>query len=89
MHIQSKQVAICSCMAEKCAIYWLLHLRKKGIKPVWEADYEHLLQVSVDGEEEEEGVTMDYEEGDEEIGDEEEVDDEIRLDNDNDLNIND
>lgn len=76
-------------MAEKCAIYWLLHLRKKRIKPVWETDYEHLLRVSVDGEEEEEGVTMDYEKGDEEMGDEEEVDDEIRLDNDNDLNIND
>ena len=54
-----KQAAICSCMAEKCAVYWLPHLTEKGMKPVWEADYGHLLHVSVNGEEEddEEGVT--------------------------------
>ena len=83
-----KQAAICSHMVERCAVYWLLHLREKGIKPTWEADYEHLLNVSVDVEEEEGALLDDYEEGDEEIGNEEEVDAEIVLD-DNDLEIDD
>lgn len=85
-----KQGAICSRMAEKFAVHWLPHLREKGIKPVWEVDYGHLLRVSVDGEEEEEGVTLDdYKEGDEEIGDDEEVDTEVVLNDDNDLDIDD
>ena len=82
-----KQAAICSRMAEKCAMYWLPDLREKGIKPVWEADYEHLL-VSVGNEEEEKGVTLDdYEEGEEEF--EEEIDPETVLDGEIDLGFDD
>ena len=72
------------------AMHWLPDLREKGIKPVWEADYEHLLLVSVGSEEEEKGVTLDdYEEGDEEFVYEEEVDAEVVLDDDIDLRFND
>jgi len=78
-----KQAAICSRMAEKCAVYWLACLREKGIKPTWEADYEHLLSV--------EGITLDsHEEGNEEIeyeGNEEDVDAEVGLDDDIDFEI--
>lgn len=81
-----KQAAICSCMAERFAVYWLPHLREKGIKPTWEGDYEHLLDVSVDVSEEQEGVTLNGdEEGDEEIeyeGQEDDLEAEIGLDDD-------
>ena len=78
-----KQAAICSRMAEKCAVYWLPCLREKGIKPTWGVDYEHLLSV--------EGIPLDsHEEGDEEIGyegNEEDVDAEVGLDDDIDFEI--
>ena len=82
-----KQAAICSHMAERCAVYWLLHLREKGIMPTWEGDYEHLLHDLVGVEEEQEGVTLNgQEEGDEEIEyeghEEEEIEVEIELDDD-------
>jgi hypothetical protein len=81
-------------------VYWLPHLREKGIKPTWGVDYEHLFNASidvdidVDVEEDGEGdVTWDDyhdEEGNQEIGNEEEVDGEIVLDDDiNDLKIDD
>ena len=62
-----KQAAVCSRMAENCALYWLPRLRERGIKPTWEGDYEHLLNVSVVSGEQE-GVTLNgHEEGDEEM----------------------
>ena len=43
-----KQAAICSRMAEKCAVHWLPCLKDKGMAPMWASDYEHLLrQVTV------------------------------------------
>ena len=82
-----KQATICSRMAERCAVYWLPHLREKGITPTWEGDYEHLLHDSVGVEEEQEGVMLNgQEEGDEEIEyeghEEEEIKVEIELDDD-------
>lgn len=88
-----KQAAICSRMAERCAVYWLPHLKGKGITPAWASDYEHLLhQVSVfvDGvevEEEQEDIVLDSSiEGDGEeveyVGNEEEIDAEMELDDD-------
>jgi hypothetical protein len=38
-----KQAAICSRMAEQCALHWLLHLKSKGIVPSWAVDYESAL----------------------------------------------
>jgi hypothetical protein len=80
-----KQAMICSRMAERCAVYWLPHLREKGVKPTWEADYEHLLQASLD-------VEGDQEEGDDEInyeGNEEELDADNVIDDYNDFEIDD
>jgi len=31
----NKQAAICSCMAEQCASYWVPHLKDKDITPAW------------------------------------------------------
>ena len=36
-------------MTERCAVYWLLHLKDKGYTPVWASDYEHLLLKEDDG----------------------------------------
>ena len=91
-----KQAAICKHMAEKCAVYWLPHLRDKGIKPTWEAEYEHLLHVSVDGVEHEEELEEEkldgHDEGEEidheEEGNEEEVA-ECGLDDDDDFEFDD
>ena len=88
-----KQAAICSRMAERCAVYWLPHLKGKGITPAWASDYEHLLcQVSVfvdaiEVEEEQEGIALDTSiEGDDDevdyVGNEEEIDAEQELDDD-------
>ena len=38
-----KQAVICSCMAERCAVHWLPHLKGMGVIPEWAGDYEHLL----------------------------------------------
>lgn len=38
-----KQAAICTRMAERCAMYWLPHLEMKGFTPAWASDYKHLL----------------------------------------------
>jgi hypothetical protein len=35
-----KQAAICTNMAEKCALYWLPHPIKKGFTPEWASEYE-------------------------------------------------
>ena len=40
-----KQAAICLQMAEQCAVYWLPHLKEKGIVPSWASDFDHLLEV--------------------------------------------
>ena len=40
-----KQAAICIQMAEQCAVYWLPHLKEKGVVPSWASDYEYLLEV--------------------------------------------
>ena len=32
-------------MAEQCAVYWLPHLKEKGIVPSWASDFDHLLEV--------------------------------------------
>ena len=46
-----KQAAISLRLAEKCAVYWLPHLKGKGITPSWASDFEHLVdQVSVDAD---------------------------------------
>ena len=39
-----KQAAICTRMAEQCAVYWIPHLKEKGIVS-WASDYDHLLEV--------------------------------------------
>jgi len=85
-----KQAAICTSMAERCAVYWLPHLKGKGITPPWASDYEHLLRevpVSVDAVEveEQEDIVFDINmEGDgdelEYVGNEEEIDAETELD---------
>ena len=41
-----KQAAICLQMAEQCAVYWLPHLKEKGIVCSWASDYGHLAEVS-------------------------------------------
>ena len=41
-----KQAAICDHIAKVCALYWLPHLKSKGIIPGWASDYEHLLQAT-------------------------------------------
>jgi hypothetical protein len=38
-----KQAAICTRMAEQCAVAWLPHLKEKGANPTWEGDYLALL----------------------------------------------
>ena len=38
-----KQADICDCLAERCAVHWLLHLKVRGIIPSWASDYEHML----------------------------------------------
>ena len=83
-----KQAAICSRMAEKCAVHWLPHLREKGIKPTWEGAYEHLLDDSADVSEEQGGVTLEGDKDDDEEMEYEgdEVDREIIL-GDDDLEI--
>ena len=40
-----KQAAICLQMAEQCAVFWLPHLKEKGIVPSWASDFDHLLEV--------------------------------------------
>jgi len=45
----NKQAAICSCMAQQCAHYWLPCLAKKGITPSWESDFGALLPVQSEG----------------------------------------
>ena len=35
-------------MAERCAVYWLPHLKEKGFMPVWASYYEHLLHEGLD-----------------------------------------
>lgn len=40
-----KQASICIQMAEQCALYWLPHLKEKGIVSSWASDYDHLLEV--------------------------------------------
>ncbi|KDR65055.1 hypothetical protein GALMADRAFT_217693 [Galerina marginata CBS 339.88] len=43
-----KQASICLRIAERCAVHWLPQLENKGLKPVWAADYAHLVnRVSV------------------------------------------
>ncbi|KIJ89355.1 hypothetical protein K443DRAFT_118082 [Laccaria amethystina LaAM-08-1] len=40
-----KQADMCTRMAERCALYWLPHLKSQGggIMPSWGLEYEHLL----------------------------------------------
>lgn len=38
-----KQAAICSRMAEQCALHWLPRLKCRGVTPLWAADYDSLL----------------------------------------------
>lgn len=38
-----KQAAICTRMAERCAMSWLPHLEMKGFTPAWASDYKHVL----------------------------------------------
>jgi hypothetical protein len=38
-----KQAAICTRIAEQCAITWLPHLKEKDLSPLWGADYTGLL----------------------------------------------
>jgi len=38
-----RQAAIYRCIAEQCALYWLPHLKSKGIMPLWAVDYESSL----------------------------------------------
>ena len=40
-----KQATICIQMAEQCALYWLPHLKEKGIVPSWASYYGHLPEV--------------------------------------------
>ena len=82
-----KQATICTHMAERCAVYWLPHLKEKGFTPVWASDYEHFLHEGLDdgvdvskGEGEYEG-DEDGVEGDLDL-DEDEVDGEVDLDED-------
>jgi hypothetical protein len=63
----NKQAAICTRMAERCAIYWLPYLMEKGFKPGWASEYESQLDL---------GCVADDSEGDEE----DEVDPEINID---------
>ena len=90
-----KQTAICIRMAEQCAIYWLLHLKERGILPPWASDYKHLLQKNqvprgvVQGEEEMGETAIDIgDDGDTEYegneGSEDEVDSDIDNDDDDD-----
>lgn len=38
-----KQAALCTRMAERCALYWLRDLKEKGIMPSWATGYEDML----------------------------------------------
>ena len=63
-----KQAAICTHMAERCAMYWLAHLEKKGFTPVWESDYVHLLHEGSETVEVEAGSDDIEYDGDEDEG---------------------
>jgi hypothetical protein len=53
----NKQAAICTRMAERCAFYWLPHLKAKGVTPVWGSEYENLQGPShVDVQDEDSGA---------------------------------
>lgn len=91
-----KQAVICIRMAEQCAVYWLPHLKERGISPPWASDYEHLLQKNqvprgvVQGEEETGETAIDIEgDGDAEYegneDSEDEVDSDIDVDDDDSL----
>lgn len=95
-----KQATICSRMAERCAVYWLPHLKAKGIDPMWASNYEHLPhQVpdpldAVEVEEEQEDMLLDssMEGGEDEVeyvGNEEEIEAENKLDDDDCFDLSD
>ena len=67
-----KQAAICIQMAEQCVLYWLPHLKEKGIVPSWASDYDHLPEVldrlaGVPLEEDLEDAVLDIEGAEDEI----------------------
>jgi hypothetical protein len=77
-----KQAAICLQLAEQCAVYWLPHLKQKGIVPSWSSDYDHLeKQAAVPLVQDSEDTILDVEGAeDEDDYDENEFDDDDELD---------
>ena len=49
----NKQAAICTRMAERCALYWLPSLVEKGLTPVWASEYEGKVTLQADDSEDE------------------------------------
>jgi hypothetical protein len=66
----NKQASICTQMAERCALYWLPHLSKKGLMPEWASQY--VGQVGLHADDLEEEGTDDE--------DEEDLEEEDRMD---------
>jgi hypothetical protein len=65
----NKQAAICTRMAEQCALYWLPYIKEKGFTPVWASEYESQLKdnvlegenLDIEADEEEEGADPEIE----------------------------
>ena len=49
----NKQASIYTRMAERCALYWLPHLKEKGLTPEWASEYNSQLTVQADDSEDE------------------------------------
>jgi hypothetical protein len=88
-----RQAAIHSRMAEQCVLHWLLHLKSRGIMPLWAVDYESLLSqvqtYNVQDNEEYEDMMPDNIEGNKheelDFGDGDEIDSGIEDEDDDDL----
>ena len=64
----NKQAALCTHMAERCALYWLPYLMEEGLTPVWASEYKNQLTVQTE-ESEDEGLDGGGEDWDIDVGD--------------------
>jgi hypothetical protein len=64
----NKQAAICTRMAEQCALYWLPHFMEKGITAVWASEYESQLGSCPDEHPDEGDEAREENDGDPENG---------------------
>ncbi|KIJ99026.1 hypothetical protein K443DRAFT_8698 [Laccaria amethystina LaAM-08-1] len=94
-----KQAAICSRMAEQCAIYWFRDLKEKEITPLWATAYKSVLsqllhqRAAAQVDEECEETALNNNEGNEgdedQSGDEDEVDSNVEEDDYDDFDFDD